>query len=114
MEKLFIGIKGHVICFDKETGKSIWTIKLKSSSSVTNVHLEGDYLFAATKGHLYCLNPDDGSEKWTNALSGFGNGPCIIATENQAMATIASDDESQQNSALPTSVLAAAAGSTVD
>lgn len=114
MEKLFIGIKGHVICLDKETGKSIWTIKLRSSSSVTNVHFEGEYLFASTKGHLYCLNPADGSEKWTNPLNGFGNGPCIIATENQTTTTIASDAESQQNSALQASILTAAAGSSVD
>lgn len=97
MEKLFIGIKGHVICLNKETGNSIWTTRLKSSSSVTNVLFEDNLLFASTKGYLYCLNPGDGSKKWTNSLNGFGNGPCIIATENQALATIASDTESQEN-----------------
>ena len=114
MQKLFIGIKGHIICLNKETGKSIWTTKLKSSSSVTNVHFEGKYLFASTKGHLYCLSPEDGSIKWTNPLNGFGNGPCIIATENQALTTIATAAEAQQNSAVATVLLPAAASSAGD
>ena len=114
MEKLFIGIKGHIICLNKDTGKSIWTTRLKSTSTVTNVHFEGKYLFAYTKGHLYSLDPNDGSIKWTNPLNGFGNGPCIIATENQAFAAVASNAESQQNSAVPTVLLAAAASSTGD
>ena len=94
MEKLFIGIKGHVICLDKETGKSVWTKQLKTSSGITNVHLDGDYLFASTRGHLFCLNPDDGSEKWTNPLNGMGSGPCIIATHNQTSTLMASESES--------------------
>ena len=114
MEKLFIGIKGHIICLNKETGKSIWTRKLKLSSSVTNVHFEGNCLFASTKGYLYCLSPDDGSVKWTTPLNGFGNGPCIIATENQSFATIVADAEAQKNSGVTTASLVAAASSSVD
>lgn len=114
MEKLFIGIKGHVIYLNKETGKSIWTTKLKSSSGVTNIHFEGNFLIASTNGHLFCLSPDDGSLKWTNPLNGFGNGPCIIATENQALAAIASDVESQQNTAAYAASISIAASSTDD
>lgn len=111
MEKLFVGIKGHVICLDKETGRSIWTTKLRTSSNVTNVHLEGNYLFAATKGHLYCLNIADGSEKWTNPLNGFGSGPCIIATESQTSSAIAADAESRQSAAAASVLPGASAGS---
>ena len=94
MEKLFVGIKGHVVCLDRETGRSIWTRRLKSSSSITNVHLDGDYLFASTRGHLFCLNASDGSERWTNPLNGMGSGPCIIATHNQTSTLMASESDS--------------------
>ena len=114
MEKLFIGIKGHVICLDKETGQSIWTTKLKTLSNVTNVHFEGNALFAYAKGHLYCLDPDDGSVKWTNPLNGFGNGPCIIASENRASAAAIAHAEQQQNAAYPAAMMVATASASSD
>ena len=109
MEKLFIGIKGHVICLNKETGKSIWTTKLKSLSNITNIHFDGSYIFACVKGYLYCLNPDDGSINWENPLNGLGSGPCIIASDGQSSAIVASDQVSQQNAAASITVTAAAA-----
>ena len=118
MEKLFIGMKGHVTCLNKETGKSIWTTKLKSFTSITNIHFDGSFLFACANGYLFCLNPGDGSIRWTNPLNGFGKGPCIIASENQTLAVLASDSESQQNAAAAAAAAAAAsivaASSTVD
>ena len=109
MEKIFIGIKGHVICLNRETGESIWTTRLKSQSTVTNVHFDGNALFACARGHLYCLNPEDGSVKWTNPLNGFGNGPCVIATESQASAATAAQVEVQQDAAYPAAIMVAAA-----
>ena len=111
MEKLFIGIKGHVICLDKETGRSIWTTKLKSLTDVTNVHFEGESVFAYARGHLYCLDPNDGAVKWTNPLNGFGTGPCIIASESQASAAAISHAEQQQSAAYPAAMMVGA-GST--
>ena len=109
MEKLFIGIKGHVICLDKETGKSIWTTKLKSLSNITNIHFDGSFIFASAKGYLYCLNPEDGSIKWENSLNGLGNGPCIISSEGQTSVITAFDQASQNNAAAAITVTTAAA-----
>lgn len=115
MEKLFIGMKGHVTCLNKETDKSIWTTKLKSFTSITNIHFDGSFLFACANGYLFCLNPGDGSIRWTNPLNGFGKGPCIIASENQTLAILASDSESQQNAAAAAAAASiVAASSTVD
>lgn len=112
MEKIFVGIKGHVICLNKETGKSIWTTKLKSFSGITSVHFEGSFLFACTNGYLFCLNPEDGSIRWENPLNGFGSGPCIIASENQSSSVLSSDSESQQNAAVSIPIIAATGIST--
>lgn len=96
MEKIFLGIKGHIVCLDKNTGNTIWTTKLKSTSGITNVFLDGDKLIAYSSGHIFCLQSSDGELLWTNTLKGFGYGPCIIATENQNSSAVANQFNAQQ------------------
>ncbi|WP_260680345.1 hypothetical protein [Thalassotalea sp. PS06] len=36
MEKLFLGISGHVVCLNKNQGEELWKTKIKSST-ITNV-----------------------------------------------------------------------------
>jgi outer membrane protein assembly factor BamB len=52
MEKLFLGISGHVVCLSKKTGEQLWKTKLKSSS-ITNVYFEADNVFAYSGGHFF-------------------------------------------------------------
>lgn len=40
MEKLYLGINGHVVCINKTNGEQIWKTKLKSST-ITNVLSDG-------------------------------------------------------------------------
>ncbi|MCP3865647.1 MULTISPECIES: PQQ-binding-like beta-propeller repeat protein [Marisediminitalea] len=109
MEKLFLGIRGHVVCLDKATGKKLWETKLKSTSGVTNLLFEDKHVFAYAGGHLFCVNAENGRIKWENKLDGYGYGACIIASENQNASLIADQLQAQQSSAATASIIAATA-----
>ena len=114
MQRLFIGIQGKAVCLDKATGDILWSSKLKSSSSVTNVYYEENQVFAYSGGHLFCLSADTGEIVWENGLSGYGFGACIIASENQSSAAaISSQIASQQAAASSTIVATSSSNSTV-
>ena len=95
MNKLFLGIKSHVVCINKKDGEQLWATKLKSST-ITNVYYEDEKVFAYSGGHLFCLNSLDGLIVWENTLKGFGYSTCIIASENQNGAVIANQIAAQQ------------------
>ncbi len=109
MEKLFLGIKGRVVCLDKATGSKQWETKLKSTSGVTNVLFEDDSLFAYSSGHLFCLNAENGVIRWENKLDGLGYGACIIATENQNVSLIANQLQQAQQASTSAVVVASSA-----
>ncbi|MGB0217275.1 MAG: PQQ-binding-like beta-propeller repeat protein [Alteromonas oceani] len=114
MEKLFLGIKGQLVCLDKASGDKLWATKLKSTSGVTNLLFEDDKVFAYSGGHLFCVAAKDGKVLWENKLDGLGYGPCIIASENQNASLIADQlqaQQAQQASAATAGVIAATAGS---
>jgi outer membrane protein assembly factor BamB len=110
MEKLFLGIKGQLVCLDKASGNKLWATKLKSTSGVTNLLFEDDKVFAYSGGHLFCVAAKDGKVLWENKLDGLGYGPCIIASENQNASLIADQLQAQQSSAATAGVIAATAG----
>ena len=95
MDKLFLGIKSHVVCIDKSSGHELWRSKLKTST-ITNVYYENDMVFAYAGGHLFCVNAYDGSIKWENTLKGLGYSTCIIASEHQNNAVISAQVAAQQ------------------
>ncbi|MEQ3697143.1 MAG: PQQ-binding-like beta-propeller repeat protein [Pseudomonadales bacterium] len=101
MNKLFLGIKSHVVCIDKRDGKELWRTKLKSST-IINVYYEDDQVFAYAGGHLFCLKTRDGSIVWTNTLKGLGYSTCIMASEQQSASVIANQVASQQAAAAAT------------
>jgi outer membrane protein assembly factor BamB len=106
MERLFIGIQGKAVCLDKATGDILWSSKLKSSSSVTNVYYEDNQVFAYSGGHLFCLSADTGDIVWENGLSGYGFGACIIASENQSSAAAVSSQVASQQAAASSTIVA--------
>jgi outer membrane protein assembly factor BamB len=112
MKRLFIGIQGKAVCLDKATGDILWSSKLKTSSSVTNIYYEDSQVFAYSGGHLFCLNAESGEINWENGLSGYGFGACIIASENQSsVAAITSQVASQQTAATSAIIATSSSGS---
>lgn len=99
MEKLYLGINGHLVCLDKHSGETLWATKLRTSNTVTNVLLDGDSVFAYATGHMFCLSATNGEIRWENTLKGMGYGPCIIACESQSTAAVAGHGALQQSSA---------------
>ena len=94
-EHLYIGVKGHVVCLNKRTGKEIWKTHLKSSG-LTNLVIQDDLIVAHTKGELFALKMTDGAILWNNPLTGLGYGYCLIASNSQnAIVTIAQSEEEQ-------------------
>lgn len=47
MNKLFLGIKSHVVCINKKDGEQLWATKLKSST-ITNVYYEDEKVFVSS------------------------------------------------------------------
>lgn len=111
MDKLFLGINSHVVCISKKNGDKLWSTKIKTSS-ITNVYFEEGFVFAYSGGHLFCLKAKNGKVVWENSLKGFGYGTCIIASESDNAALIASQVATQQASAATVAVTAGAASST--
>ncbi|WP_232056453.1 outer membrane protein assembly factor BamB family protein [Pseudoalteromonas sp. A25] len=108
MDKLLLGIKGHAVCLDKHTGNKIWSTKLKATSGVTNMFVDGDLVFAYSGGHLFCLDIHSGDIKWENKLEGMGYGPCIIGTEVQNVSAVTAHSAAQQASAACTTAVVGA------
>jgi outer membrane protein assembly factor BamB len=90
-KKLYLGIKGSVVCLEQKTGEVIWSKHLKSSSAITNIYIEDNFIFAYSGGHLFCLTTDKGDIVWENKLKGMGYGSCIIASDSQAASVIAAN-----------------------
>ncbi|HJU64814.1 MAG TPA: PQQ-binding-like beta-propeller repeat protein [Gemmatimonadaceae bacterium] len=76
-DRLYIGIKGHVVAIDRATGLEAWRAKLKGGGFVT-LHREDRTLYAGTSGELYCIDADSGRILWHNPLKGMGLGLMAI------------------------------------
>ena len=106
MEKIFLGMNGHVVCLKQKTGEEIWRTKLKSGQ-ITNIVLDDDKIYAASGGYLFCLKSSNGKVLWENGLSGLGYGACIIATHSQNANVIAASQAQQAAVAATASAVAA-------
>ena len=72
-DRLFIGIGGHVVALDPDSGSEIWRQKL-SATGLATVAVHGDALFGAAAGELCRLDPLTGRILWRNKLRGLGLG----------------------------------------
>ena len=97
-DRLYLGVKGHILCIDKSSGAEIWRRHLKSSS-LTNLTLDGDQIFAHAGGHLFCVRASDGRIQWTNPLTGMGYGYCLFANHDHQQAANAAAASQRQEAA---------------
>lgn len=82
---VFVGIKSHVIAFDRKTGVEAWRTQLparyKSSATLVNVFCDAEGLFATCAGEVFALDPRTGALRWHDPLKGMGTGMAIVASE---------------------------------
>lgn len=97
-KRLYLGIKGHVVCVRKEDGKELWRTPL-AGRGFTNVVVEPDGIFAYTRGILYSLNADSGTILWQNELPRLGFDTCIIGSANQTPVAVAAIKAAQEQAA---------------
>ena len=97
-KRLYLGIKGHVVCIRKKDGKELWRTPLKGSG-FTNVAVEPDGVFAYTRGRLYALDPDSGTIRWSNDLPRLGFDACTIGSANQTPVALAAIKAAQAQAA---------------
>ena len=100
--RLYLGIKGHVVCIRKEDGEELWRTSLKGGG-FTNVVVEPDGIFAYTRGVLYALDPHSGDIRWSNELPRLGFDACIIGSANQTPAAVAAIKAAREEAAAASS-----------
>lgn len=80
-QRVYIGIKAHVVCLEMATGKEIWRTEVKRSQ-IISVVVEEDLIVAHAGGKLFGLDRSSGKLLWENGLAGLGYGYCFMATES--------------------------------
>lgn len=82
---VYVGIKSHVVAFDRKTGAEVWRVQLpakyKSSASFVTVVRDADGLFAACAGEIFAIDPRNGTLQWKDELKKLGTGLVTIATD---------------------------------
>jgi outer membrane protein assembly factor BamB len=82
---VYIGIKAHVIAFDRKTGVEAWRTplpaKYKSAADFVNVLRDSEGLFATCAGEVFALDPRTGTVIWKDELRKLGTGLVTLATD---------------------------------
>ena len=78
---IYGGIRGHVVCFDENSGQEMWRTKLTTGGLFNAAWKEDvailskeNVIIAGCNGHVWGLDPNTGQIQWHNDLSGLGNG----------------------------------------
>jgi outer membrane protein assembly factor BamB len=79
MPLMYLGIKGHVVCLNRDNGEEVWRKKLKIDWGKPTIVTCAENLFVYVSGTLYCLAAETGEELWSNNLKGLGSGFCVMA-----------------------------------
>jgi outer membrane protein assembly factor BamB len=104
---LYIGIKNSVVALDKQTGRIVWSTKLRSGSSLVTVVHEDAAVFATASGEAWCLNAASGKILWHQKLAGFGSSWTTIAGAGSSSNTSATAAAVQASAAAAAAVAAA-------
>jgi len=81
---IIIGIGGHAVAIDPQSGNEVWRTKLKGRMYVTVCHL-GDRVYAGANGELFCLDAGSGAILWRNPLKGLGLGLVAFSGSDEVL-----------------------------
>ena len=85
---LVIGVGGHAVAIDPETGTELWRTKLKTSSFIT-VFPAGPVSSQAPEQQLFCLDAASGNILWRNKLKGLGLGVVAFSASTDTVVNAA-------------------------
>lgn len=85
---LVIGLGGHAVAIDPDSGAEIWRTRLKTSSFIT-VFRAGPRVFAGAGGELFCLDAASGNILWRNRLKGLGLGMVAFGSSTDTVVNAA-------------------------
>ncbi|NLI39724.1 MAG: PQQ-binding-like beta-propeller repeat protein [Caldisericales bacterium] len=78
---VFAPEQSFVNCFDKTTGKSIWSTKIEGKV-YSNIVSDGEYVyFGCNDGFLYCLDVKKGARKWVFNSEGIISATPVLSGE---------------------------------
>jgi outer membrane protein assembly factor BamB len=98
---LVLGVKNTLTAFDKQTGRRLWSSRLKSGLSGDFVTVLADEarVYAHTGGELFCVDLFSGAERWADKLPGLGYGIASLAIPGQGATTLSAFAERQRQDA---------------
>lgn len=111
---VYVGIKGHVIAFNRKNGAEMWRTQLpakyKSSASFVNVLKDAEGLFATCAGEVFAIDPSNGTVLWKDELKGLGTSLVTLATDlgGGSQSSVVMESERQRQAATTTAATTAA------
>lgn len=107
-EILIVGTRGHLLAFEKSTGKPVWKYQFEKAFWATgpgfvSTLVDGDKLFAGCYGEIYCFDLIKGVLLWRDNLKGKGFGVvsfAVLGASTNPM-PLADVDHAQHNDELP-------------
>jgi hypothetical protein len=98
---LVLGVKNTLTAFEKQSGRRLWSTRLKSGMSGDFVTVLADEtcVYAHTGGELFCVDLFNGTQRWADALPGLGYGIASLAIPGLGATNLASLAERQRHDA---------------
>jgi outer membrane protein assembly factor BamB len=103
---LVVGLKGTLVAFEKNSGRRLWSTKLKSSmsSEFVSVLVDDELVYAHTGGEIFCVDLFSGNGVWSDQLPGMGYGIASLAlsgmsTSIPTAAALKAEEEANHTSA---------------
>ena len=101
---LILGVKNTLIAFEKQTGRRLWSTKLKGgmSGDFVSVLVDDARVYAHTGGELFCVDLFTGTPRWADNLPGLGYGIASLAIPGHGATTVPPFAEKQRHDAAAT------------
>jgi outer membrane protein assembly factor BamB len=112
LDILFVGLKGHVVAFNKRDGTQLWKTELRrgllvGGDSFVTVLAESERVYAHSLGQLFCLDAGTGEMLWTNELAGLGYDVSVLAVVGMSSPSLATPVEQRRKRASDSGAAAA-------
>src|SRR5262245_8903094 len=112
---VYVGIASSVVALDKDRGEVAWSTRLRKTTALVSLLVEGGRIDAVASGEISCLDALTGEVLWHNELKGYGRGWAILGGAGQdvqgSAAATAAQAQAAQSAAVATMIATTAATS---